>query len=192
MKTIEEKRALSKWFGESMNWYALFVQTKKEQEVVERLQKRLNPAKYVAFVPTRDFAYRKKDVLTVRRVPWLAGYVFIVSAVTPQECVDDVKPIIQLDHYMYKLLSNGMQSEDIALSVRDKMIMTTLLDEDFNIPAFETVKEGDRVRVRDEVLKGVGGKVLKVNKHKQTITFEMLFLGRMVQCEVMMRYISSM
>jgi len=50
------------------------------------------------------------------------------------------------------------------------------------------VKEGDRVRVRDEVLKGVGGKVLKVNKHKQTVTFVMFFLGRMVQCEVMMEF----
>ncbi|GHU77047.1 hypothetical protein AGMMS49992_23860 [Clostridia bacterium] len=189
MKTVEEKRALSKWFAESSNWFVLFVKTNEEQRVVERLQKRLDTDKYIAFIPTKDYAFRTKHAITTRQVPWLRGYVFIASTVTPQEFIVDVNPIINYDSFMYRILANSLHSNNVALSSHDKLIMTTILDEHFNIPAFEAVQVWERVKINDGILKGIGGSVVKVNKHRQTIVIEIFMLGRLLTCEIMMEYI---
>ncbi|MDR1262704.1 MAG: hypothetical protein LBK46_04350 [Oscillospiraceae bacterium] len=186
MKTIEEKAALSKWFSAEANWFVLFVQTKSEVAVAERLQKRLDPELFTAFVPTKDYARRLKGQVTTNRLPWLNGYVFIVTMATPEECLRVVKPLVYYDSNVYKFLSNGGQLE---LSEHDRRIMTALLDESFNIPAFEAVRIGDLVKVTDGVLKGIGARVVRVNKHRQTAVIEVGLMRRMVEIEVMLEYL---
>jgi transcription antitermination factor NusG len=91
MKTLEEKQAVSKWFVDEANWFALFVRTYEEQRVMEQLQSKLNPDRYVVFVPTKDYAFSKNGTKTIRRVPWLSGYVFIASMDSPEECLEEVR-----------------------------------------------------------------------------------------------------
>jgi transcription antitermination factor NusG len=190
MKTIEEKCALSKWFADSANWFVLFVKTNEKQLVVDRLQKRLVPDKYIAFIPTKDYAFRTRHTITTRKVLWIRGYVFIVATATPPEFMEAITPIINYDSYMYRILGNSFHSDNVALMPCDRVKMTTLLDENFNIPAFEVLLVGDSVRVFDGILKDIGGKILKVNKHRQTVTFEIFMFGRQVTCEVMMEYVT--
>jgi len=193
MKTLEEKQTLSKWFAYTANWFVLFVQTYEERRVAERLQAKLDPDSYVVFVPTKDYSFIKGGVKTVRKVPWLDGYVFIAATVTPEKCLEEVKPIVYADSHIYRLLSNDGLPEDIALCEQDKAIMTAILDENFNIPAIEAVLVDDRVNIIDGALEGIGGKVVKVNRHKQTATLELdvQFLGRKTVIEVMLDIIAK-
>jgi transcriptional antiterminator NusG len=192
MKTLEEKQAVSKWFMDEANWYALFVRTYEERRVMEQLQGKLDSDRYAVFVPTKDYAFSKNGIKTIRRVPWLSGYVFIASMDSPEECLEKVRFHICRDPRVYKMLSNDGQMESTALSEHDKSIMTAILDEEFNIPAVEGVVIDDRVVILDGAFRGVGGKVVKINKHRQTATLELdiQFFGRATTLEVMLNIIA--
>jgi transcription antitermination factor NusG len=192
MKTLEEKQAVSKWFMDEANWFALFVRTYEEQRVMEQLQSKLDPDRYAVFVPTKDYAFSKNGTKSIRRVPWLSGYVFIASMDSPEECLEEVRFHIYRDSRVYKILSNDGQMDSIALSENDKAIMTAILDEEFNIPAIEAVVVDDKVVILDGAFRGIGGKVVKVNKHRQTATLELdiQFFGRTTLLEVMLRIIT--
>jgi transcriptional antiterminator NusG len=191
MKSLEEKQAASKWFSDEANWFALFVRTYEERRVMEQLQSKLDTDRYAVFVPTKDYAFSKNGIKTIRRVPWLSGYVFIASTVSPEVCLEDVRFHIYRDPHIYKMLSNDGHMESTALSEHDKSIMTAILDEEFNIPAIEGVMVDDRVVILDGAFRGVGGKVVKVNKHRQTATLELdiQFFGRPTALEVMLNII---
>jgi transcription antitermination factor NusG len=189
MKTLEDKRTLSKWFAHTANWFVLFVQTYEERRTAERLQKKLDPEKYVVFVPTKDYAFKRNGKLFPRKVPWLDGYIFIAADADSRECLKTIAPLIRGDSDIYKLLSNDGLPENIALTPHDKAVMTSLLDEQFNIPAIEAVKVDDKVLVIDRTLEGIGGKVVKVNKHKQTARIQIEMFGRPIVCEVMLEYV---
>ncbi|GHU81440.1 hypothetical protein FACS1894191_8320 [Clostridia bacterium] len=190
MKTLEEKQTLSKWFAFSANWYVLFVQTYEERRVAEFLQGKLDPEKYVAFCPTKDYAFQKNGKIATRKALLFTGYVFIAASVDEQECLATVKPLIYTDSSIYKLLSNGGDTDSVKLSEHDKAIMTAILDENFNIPALEAVLVGDRVKIIDgSALEGVGGLVKRVNKHRQTAIIEIPMFNSTIQCEVMFAYL---
>ena len=188
---LDEKRTIFKWFAHTANWFILFVRTYEEQRVAKRLQAKLDPNRYVVFVPTKDYAFKKNGRTTTRKVPWLSGYVFIAATVVSQECVDTVKPIIYNDSYIYKLLSNDGVSDNIELSQHDKAIMTTILDENFNISSIQAIMVGDKVSIIDGVLERTGGKVIRVNKHKQTAHIEIFILGRPVVFEIMLEFVTK-
>lgn len=172
---------LLKWFAFSANWYVLFVQTYEERRVAEFLQGKLDPEKYVAFCPTKDYAFQNNGKITTRKALLFTGYVFIAAT---------VKPLIYTDSSIYKLLSNGGDTDSVKLSEHDKSIMTAILDENFNIPALKAVLVGDRVKIIDgSALEGVGGLVKRVNKHRQTAIIEIPMFNSTIQCEVMFAYL---
>ena len=193
MKYLEEKRTLSKWFAETANWFVLFVQTYKEQQVADSIQKKLNPEKYVVFCPTKDYAHNAKNQgkIAIPKI-WLRGYVFIASTASPNECLAELKPLIVSNKHIYRFLSNDGSPDDIALSTYDKGIMSEILDENFNIPALEAISiEGSKVKIIGDALEGFGGRIVKVNQQRQTAIVEMKLFGREVAFEIMFRFIDK-
>jgi transcription antitermination factor NusG len=191
LKTIDEKRSVSRWFAAKANWFVLFVRTYEERRVAERLQSRLDPEKYVAFVPLKDYVYKKKGVLEKRKIPWIGGYVFIAAMVGAEELLQTVKPLIFNDPTVYKLLSNDGERQSIMLSPSDKAVMTALLDENFNIEPLEAVQVGDTVEVIDGVLETYGGEVISVDAKKQVSVVRMDFMGRLTDFELPLEYVVS-
>ncbi|GHV27983.1 hypothetical protein FACS18948_6290 [Clostridia bacterium] len=192
MKTLEEKRAVSKWFGDSANWLVLFVQSRDEQRVVNYLKPKLNPDKYVTFIPTRDFAFNKgRRKIEIQQKPWLRGYVFIVALVDEVECLNTVIPLISLHSSVYCLLPNGEGMSRILLSAHDKSVMMSLLDENFNIPAVESIFVDKKVQITDETFKGKFGKVKYIDKHKRYAIIELELFDTLVKCEVMLDIINA-
>ncbi|GHV55226.1 hypothetical protein FACS1894216_17000 [Synergistales bacterium] len=191
MKTLEDKRTLSKWFAHTANWFVLFVRTGGEDSVVARVQRKLDPEKYVVFVPTKDRAFRKKSKVETIKAQWMSGYVFIAATVDETELLEAVAPLIMNDPNIYRLLANGSPSDGVKLTERDKSIMTALLDETFNIPAVEAVFVGDEVKIVESSLEGFGGRVKRVNKHKYSATIEMDMFGKTIDCEIMLEYLTK-
>ncbi|GHU75158.1 hypothetical protein FACS1894188_05370 [Clostridia bacterium] len=178
MKTLEEKRTLSKWFEAKSNWFVLFVQTYEERRVAERLQGKLDNDKCVAFVSMRDRTYTQKDkTVPIKRVPLFGGYVFIATTEPETECLKRIVPIVQFDKTIYKVLRNDGKGETAKLSDRDKAVMTALLNEDFNIPALEAVDIGDRIEVLAGALEGIGGVVKSVDRRRHTAIVNLKLMG---------------
>jgi len=191
MNTLEEKRALSKWFAAKANWFVLFVQTFKEREVADRIQSKLDNEKYVVFVPTRDRTYIQKDKsVLIKRVPLFGGYVFIATTDDEDECLSAIAPLIEPDSTVYKFLRNGGKDDAAKLTDRDKAAMTALLNEEFNIPALEAVNVGDRVEIVDRRFEEIG-EVVKVNKRRQTAILRLELFGRAAMCEVALEFLAK-
>jgi transcription antitermination factor NusG len=193
MRTIEEKQVQSKWFGDEMFWYALFTRSTAERQVVDRIQKKVNPNEFFIFCPLKDYAFRRPGIIEARHVPWLSGYVFIISTVAPAECLSAIYPIIINDRNVFKFVRHSSDNDAIALSEHDKRIMRTLLDTDFHIPALNAVKKGDWIQIDDfSMFNGINAKVSHIQKRKQTATVEIEMLGTTVKYEVMLRYITEL
>jgi transcriptional antiterminator NusG len=189
MKSEDEKPPRAKWFSETSHWYVHFVQTQTEERVVSELHKKLDPDSYFVFCPTKDYAFKKQGKTTKRRVPWLSSYVFVAATVEANEFLETIRPLIQSNSDVYRLLSNDGEPDNVELSSRDKAIMTAILDEDFNIPALAAIMIDDKVKIIDGALDGFGGRVTRINKHKQTATIEMNLFNTIVPCEVMLEFI---
>jgi transcriptional antiterminator NusG len=192
LKTLEEKRAVSKWFSDTANWLVLFVQSREEQRVVNYLRPKLDPDRYTAFVPTRDFAFNKgKRNIETQQKPWLRGYVFIVAMVDEVECLNTVKPLISQHPSIYRLQPNGEGTSRLLLSEHDKSVMMSLLDENFNIPAVESLFVGTKVEITDEAFKGKFGKVKYIDKHKRYAIIELELFNTLIKCEVMLDILNA-
>jgi len=181
MKTPAEKPRLSKWFAETSDWFILFVQTYEERRIAKGLQEALDEEKYRVFVPMKDYAYHKQGKTFIRRVPWINGYVFIATTVSEDECLATIERLTRYDEAVFKMLRNGDRSDSAMLDDHDRAVMRALLDDNFCIPALETVEVGGRLVIADDSpLTGLGGEIIKVDKYKQTATVTIEILGRKV------------
>jgi len=188
---MDEKKALSRWFAETANWFVLFVRTREEHRIAEWLQARLDAGKYKVFVPTRDYAHTKNKETTVVKKPLFNGYLFIAATVEAEECLKTVEPLFYCDPSIYKLLSNDDRSNNIQLSIKDKTLMTSILNNDFNVPALQAVADGDWVQVNGDMFSGLDAEIVKVNKRRQTAVIRMLFDGKRTDCEIALEFLAS-
>jgi len=184
-----DRKALSQWFADKSNWFVVFVRTREEQKIAQRLQSKLDTKIYKVFVPTKDYAHKNNKETTIIRKPLFSGYLFLATMVEAGECLLTVEPLFYRDPDIYKLLSNDGHSRNIQLTKRDKALMVSILDADFNLSAFKAVIEGDWVQVDDSPLAGFDAKVVKVNKRRQTAVINMLFAGNRMDCEVALELI---
>jgi transcription antitermination factor NusG len=135
----------------------------------------------------KDDAYHKQGKTITRKVPWINGYVFIATTADEDECLTELEQHTRLDDGVYKLLRNGDKNDSAKLNDHDRAIMRAILDENFNIPALETVQVGDRLIIADNSpLAGVGGEIIKLDKKKQIATVSVNILGKAVDYEVML------
>jgi transcription antitermination factor NusG len=183
-----EKVTTIKWFDDAANWFALFVKTYEEQRVAGRLQGNLDVEKYAVFVPTKDYAFKKQGNTVMRKVPWLSGYVFVASMETADEFRSMVEPLIKNDSAIFKLLSNGSADDSIALSQQDKAIMTSVLDENFNIAALKADVVNGKIEIDEVSILKKGDAVIKVDKHKQTAIVRLALLGKKFDCEFALEF----
>ena len=181
---MDKKKALSRWFAETANWFVLHVRIREEHKIATWLQAKLDTEKYKVFVPTRDYAHTKNKVTTIVKRPLFNGYLFIAAMVEAKECLRTVEPLFYIDPNIYKLLSNDGTANNSQLSEKDKVLMTAILDADFNMSALEATVEGDFVRVNDEVLAGLDAEIVTVNKRRLTAVIRMAFDGKRKDCEI--------
>jgi transcription antitermination factor NusG len=172
-------KELSKWFAETADWYVLFVKTYEEKRIADSLSALMDSEHYTVFVPMKDYAYHKQGATLTRKVPWINGYVFVATTVNETECLSELERHTHHDNAVFKVLRNGGKSDSAKLNDHDRSIMRAILDENFNIPALDTVQVGDKLVIADNSpLAGVGGNIVKINKNKQTATVSVETLGR--------------
>ncbi|GHU75053.1 hypothetical protein AGMMS49992_18230 [Clostridia bacterium] len=116
----------------------------------------------------------------------MSGYVFVASNASKEEFIGIVKPIVKQHLGIYKLLTNGEDTNDVMLSEHDKTVMFALLDENFNIPAIDAVVIGDKVQIVDGLFNGKIGNIKRVNIHKRYAIVEIELFNTLLNYEVML------
>jgi transcription antitermination factor NusG len=184
------KQTLSKWSANDVNWFAIFCKTYEERRIAKSLQKLCdieNAGKYFVFVPTKDYVHQKKGI-TIRKVPWLNGYVFIATTESAENCKKMAETLILNESAIFKLLSYDGTREAAPLTESDKTLFTTILNEDFHMPALKASVVDGRVEINMNPIESNGGKVVKVNKRKRSALVEMFIMGEKLKYEIALEF----
>lgn len=184
-----EKQTLSKWSAEGIDWFALACKTYEEWRIAKCLQKLCDIesiGSYFIFVPTRDYAYQKV-VTTMRRVPWLNGYVFIATTESAEHCTKMVDALMVNDKAIFKLLSYD-GSKAAPLTEKDKSLFIAIFDDDFHIPALKADVVDSKVKIAENPIESNGGRITKLDKRKQSAWVEMDIMNKPMKYEVAVEF----
>jgi transcriptional antiterminator NusG len=153
----------------------------EERSAARRLREALGPDRYLVFCPTKDYiTLRKGGDEWKRRIPVFSNYVFIAAESDEASAFAKIKPLVNEDRDIFRLLAYDGDHAGIALHERDKALLLALMNDEFNIQALEAVLEGDRVIITDEALEGFQGRVRRVDKHRRTAEVEFEMPGRTI------------
>jgi len=189
----KEKQTLSKWSTSDINWFALFVETYKERQVAKSLQTLCDfksAGNYFVFVPTRDYCHQHKGVTTVRKVPWLNGYVFIATYESASDCKKMVEMLMVNETVIFRLLSYDGTRGATAMTDEDKILFNAVLDEDFHVSAIKAeISDDNKVVIKENSLESNGGRVVKVDRRNKSVLLEMNILQKLLRYEVALEFL---
>lgn len=158
-----------------MAWYAIFVQTGKEDEVCEKINKILMQTKYKedyeVLVPKRKVQEKKQGQFFDTTIKMFPGYVLIRS--------DEIEGIYHKTKrcsHIYRFLQTDDGFEEIPLEEISNIIY--LLDEEGVIRASDIFVEEDMVQVVKGPLCKYVGWIKKIDKHKQRASVVFKFRGQ--------------
>ena len=155
-----------------MNYYAVQVQTGKEEKIIETVQTNLafRIDKQFFIFPKRQLKIRKAGVEKPELKPIFPGYFFIEAESIDRELYNTLRHT----QGFYRFLKSNQ--DIIALSGRDLSILQHFLKFGQTISTSQVYfDENDRICVTAGPLKGLEGMVVKVDKRKKRAKVKMDF-----------------
>jgi transcriptional antiterminator NusG len=147
-----------------MNYYALQVKTQAENEYIDNFKTLYPDIKLPLFCPQRSIDSRKKGKINQRTMAVFPGYIFI-EAENNEEIIKHQWEFRRTGHFYRFLKSN---QEITPLSNRDLEIVLHFIKNVGPVAGRSRVyfNENSRIVVVDGPLKGLEGKIVKVDKRK--------------------------
>ncbi len=148
-----------------MNYYVVQVRTGKESGFVKsrntEKEMRENESKYEILLPERILNIRKSGKITEKKAAVFPGYAFIETEKFTKDIYNDVK---QLKGF-YRFLPNNQTPTPLTGSDLDtlKHFISFGCVAKFSLAVFD---ENDRIQILEGPLKGLEGKIIKVDKRK--------------------------
>jgi transcription antitermination factor NusG len=155
------------------NWNALYVASRQEKVIFEKLQKK-NIIAYLPIIKTmKQWSDRKKIV----ELPLFNGYVFVYIDSTENEKVLQTKGVV-----------NFVRSEGKIAIVREEEIarLKQLIELGYHLEANSVkrnYKEGDKIRITSGPLKNIEGFVLE-NKEGRFIELLLESIGQSIRVKL--------
>jgi transcription antitermination factor NusG len=203
---MDVQQELTRRFVRHANWYVLFVETSKEQDVKRRLSAALPDNIFVIFVPTKTYSKTKAGKRAYETKKMFGGYVFVATEEREDLTFASIRPLVRRDERAYRFLSStdsvvsadeenrGKRYWQIKLPERDKALLDALLDDAYNIPAFDAIQIGGRVEFAPgHILEGMANNIVlkSVNKHRGTGVIEYKLFGETRHEEVALNMIEA-
>ena len=158
-------------------WYVIQVQTGREEQIIEEAGK-YQVQEYFEEIFTPRIEKKKKYLgeLNLETVLLFPVYLVVISS-SPEELYQALKRVPQLT----KLLGTGekwtpMTEEDIA-------VVETLSGTEHLMKFSEGYIQGDSVRVMSGPLKGLEGKISRIDRHKRLAWLKVELFGRTVELQ---------
>lgn len=155
------------------NWHALYVASRQEKKVLEKLQKK-NIEAYLPILKTmRQWSDRKKWV----EMPLLSGYIFIKIDVTQNDKALQTPGVV-----------NFVRAEGKIAKVRDVEIerLKQLIELGYQMEVNSTkrsYKEGDKIKITSGALKNIEGFVIQ-NKEGRYIDVLLESIGQSIRVKL--------
>ncbi|KEQ21812.1 antiterminator LoaP [Paenibacillus tyrfis] len=175
-----------------MNWYALFVQTGKEEIVKTEINKRFNSKSIMCIIPKRKVPEKKGGVYYDKVKLLFPGYVFVETLMNFEIYykIKEIQNIIRLLDYLNpkdKFASLSSNSEQIAINDETdyfKRIDDKEMNKLLNIVNEEGIIEYSQISflnnnmyvVNSGPLKGLEDNIKKVDKHKNRVRIVFEFM----------------
>lgn len=178
-----------------MKWYALFVETGKEDIVRSAIQQQFDSSIVMPIVPKRRLREKRDGVFYEINRILFPGYVFIKA----QMSVDTyygLKKIPRcyklLNKYKYDEQYTGKSEEANAaptslfsqIDEEEMTLITQLMDHDEIINYSVLYVENARSQVRSGPLKGKEGMIKKIDKRKKRARIVLELMGKSIEVDV--------
>ncbi len=156
-----------------MHWYAVYTQSRHEQKVLERLQRK----NIEAFLPLIERWSRRKDRRKRINLPLFPGYLFVRTLMDAHAHLD----ILKTDSVVRILGNDGK-----PIPVPDEQIsaIQVLIKSGMAVIPCAYLKEGMRVRVVHGPLIGIEGILLGTRPKKNRLVLSVDLLKESVSVEI--------
>lgn len=160
-------------------WYAVWVQTGKEEQVRNICHKDLADKQIFedCFIPKYERPWKKNGVWIKKQEVLFPGYLFFIVEDPTELCIA-LKNIPEFAKVL------GDDEGPIPLYQQEIDFLRKHINQDkvFEVSTAEIV--GEKLIITDGPLKDLEGKVVHVNRHKRQALLEVFFWGRVMRIKV--------
>lgn len=159
-------------------WYALQVRVGKEEEVACACRRIVQEdILEECFIPKTERMKKYEGKWHKMQVPMFPGYLFLVTGK-----IDEVHKGLKAIPAMTKILGDG--SEFIPIRKEEEEFLKSIGNEEHLVEMSLGYLENDEVVIRSGPMKGMGGKIKKINRHKRVAVVEMQMFGRLMEVQM--------
>jgi transcriptional antiterminator NusG len=154
-----------------MSWFALFVNTGKEEAVQERIRFYFDEAIVSSLIPKRRLMERKGGMVKSVLKKMFPGYVFICVDI----CVDIYYRLKNIP-YIIRILNTGEYFTEI--SEKEMFWILELLDDDGIVDYSKVYLKDSEIVVESGPLKGNEGLIVAIDKRRSKVKIRLDLMGR--------------
>lgn len=160
------------------NWYAVQVRTGKEQETVDLCRKIVEATILTeSFIPRYERMKRYQGEWHKEQLSMFPGYIFLVTE-RVEELFYRLKEVPELT----KILGDGR--EFISIKDEEKALLQQMGNEEHVTEMSVGYIVGERVVILSGPMKGMEGKIKKIDRHKRMAVLAVGMFGRWVDVRV--------
>lgn len=166
-----------------MEWYALFVETGKEEEVQKWLNFSFNEGTLHTLVPKRKLNEKRNGKWQSIIKKLFPSYVFIKTNID----LNIYKKIRDLPHVIRILNTDSYYTQ---IDQKEMSILLRLIGENSLIDCSKVLLENSKIIVKEGPLFGLEGIIKKIDKHKSRARVQLNLIGdlRMVDLGIELLY----
>lgn len=157
--------------GKQMNWYIIFVNDNKINDLIVYFN---NQPGMSAFVPKIEKLMNRDGKKVFLEVPMFPNYLFIETRLNEREFYKIVKEIEKDLGSTMKILQSDTQTI-LALTNDEKSLLESLLDENHLIMHSTGIIVDSKLIVQEGPLVGKEGLIRKINRHKRLAFLDNVF-----------------
>lgn len=175
-----------------MNWYALHVQTGKEELVRNRIEHAFSSQELLPVVPKRMLQEKNQGIFREVCRILFPGYVFIRTWMN----VDTYYMLKEIPN-LYSLLNkynyeNSSDSQFSHIDLEEMAVIVQLIGQDDTIACSTLYEENMQVKVLKGPLLGKEGLIKKIDKRKKRARIALEFLGKEIRLDVGIEWLAPL
>lgn len=160
------------------NWYAVQVKTGKEQDTADLCRKIVDDEILLeSFIPRYERMKRYQGEWHKEQLPMFPGYIFLVT-----ERVDELFRELKAVPELTKILGDGVMF--IPIRDEEKALLLNLGNENHVTEMSSGYLVGDRVAILTGPMKGMEGKIKKIDRHKRVAVLGVRMFGGCVDVRI--------
>ena len=166
----------------SLYWYVLFVQTGREEEIINLLKKESTHDQYFKpFLFKTVHVFRRQGKKSLFHKTCFPGYIFIESNEVPDEFISRTLSVVYPLKYVYKILHYGDNKVDAAMHENERAALSTLFGKEYCADISQGFKSNDCIKIISGPLVDYESKILKFNRSRQEAVVSVNMFGKPIE-----------